>query len=1141
LTRFVHLHLHTKYSLLDGMCRPEDIIETAKKYNMTAVAATEHGNMYGAIEFHSALSKAGIKPIIGYEAYIVDNIKDNKRKKNHLLLLVKNDEGYKNLIKIASYGFTEGFYYKPTIDKKFLSEHTKGLIAMTSCVHGEVPSMIIEGDMEGAREKAQWYLEQFGEGNFYLEMQNHGLNEELLANRGLKELSKAMSVPLVVTNDVHYMTKEDAKAHEILQCVQTGKTIRDSERMQFKGQEMYFKNYEEMHKAFPEDSQAIINAFDVAQKCNFEMPKPGNGKSYYMPSYEVEGGDYNSHFEKLARQTASEKYPDMKPEIKERLEHEIAIINKMGYSGYFLIVRDIIDHARKNNIPVGPGRGSAAGSLVSYILGITSIDPIKYNLLFERFLNPERVSPPDIDIDFSDEERDKVIEFIVNKFGRDKVAQIATFQTLKPRQAIRDVGRVLDIPLNDVDLLAKKVPEGPNMSFDDVLKNDEFRGFVNADPIREEIVNYAIKIEGLLRQDSTHAAGVVIAPDTLTNFVPIAVPKDKDGSGALNYMTQYPMESLEKIGLLKFDILGLRNLSVIKKALRMINENTGNNITLETDGFTDPDVYEMMAKGNTQGMFQLESDGMRDILKKIKPEKFEDIVAIISLFRPGPMDFIPEYIKYKKGQAKPDYLGFPELEQVLKETYGIPIYQEQVMQIAVIIAGFSMAEADNLRRAMAKKKASEMDKIKVKFIESAAKMKRDKDKVSALFESLIGFAQYGFNKSHAAAYGVLAYQTGWLKVHYPAEFMAALLTSVMGSTEKTAQYVADANENQIKVLPPDVNSSDAEFTTERGMVRYGMAAVKNVGVSAALEIASKRKTQGPYKNIYDFCERVNLRAVNSKTIESLIKAGAFDSTLSHRAQVHTAYEDAMRQAERVQKDMEIGQFNLFESESKTHKMPDVPEWTESEQLSAEKEVLGLYVSSHPLAKFARLLKNVSVPIKELALGKMKDGEQVIAGGVVHNITRKLGRDGSERMHFTLEDTTGKILVIVRESVLKDKAKFFLDNIMFLVRGRLRYFDDGGVYVSLESVISLSDAYSALGKYLHIRLREVAMEESTLSTIRNILGTGKGTQVLIHLIARDSHETIAELEDEVTLSEELLLKLEAAAGDENVWFTWKKQV
>lgn len=1123
------------------MCRPEDIIETAKKYNMTAVAATEHGNMYGAIEFYSAVSKAGIKPIIGYEAYIVDNIKDKKRKKNHLLLLVKNEEGYKNLIKIASYAFTEGFYYKPTVDKKFLAEHTKGLIALTSCLQGEVPSMIIEGDIEGAREKAQWYLENFGENNFYFEMQNHGLNEELLVNRGLKELSKSMSVPLVATNDVHYMTKEDAKAHEILLCVQTGKTIRDADRMQFKSQEMYFKNYEEMHKAFPEDLQALIATFDIAQKCNFEIPKPGNGKSYYMPGYQVDNGDYNSYFEKLVRKTAAEKYPDMNQELKQRLDHEIFVINKMGYSGYFLIVKDIIDFAKKNNIPVGPGRGSAAGSFVSYVLGITSIDPIKYNLLFERFLNPERVSPPDIDIDFSDEERDKVIEYIVNKFGREKVAQIATFQTLKPRQAIRDVGRVLDIPLNDVDLLAKKVPEGPNVSFDDVLKNDEFRGFVNADPIREEIVNYAIKIEGLLRQDSTHAAGVVIAPDNLTEFVPIAVPKEKDENGALNYMTQYPMESLEKIGLLKFDILGLRNLSVIKKTIRMINENTGDEIKLETDGFKDPDVYEMMAKGNTLGVFQLESDGMRDILKKIKPEKFEDVVAIISLFRPGPMDFIPEYIKYKKGQAKPNYLGFPELEQVLKETYGIPIYQEQVMQIAVIIAGFSMAEADNLRRAMAKKKADEMEKIRIKFIDSAVKLKRDKTKVAELFDSLIGFAQYGFNKSHAAAYAVLAYQTGWLKVHYPAEFMAALLTSVMGSTDKIAQYIADANDNQIKILPPDVNNSDAEFKTERGMVRYGMAAIKNVGMSAAAEIVSKRKSGGPFKNIYDFCERVNLRTMNSKTIESLIKAGAFDSTLSHRAQVFAAYEDAMNKAERVQKDMEIGQFNLFESEPKNYKMPDVPEWTESEQLSAEKEVLGLYISSHPLAKFARLLKNVSIPIKELALGKMKDGEQIIAGGVVHNIVRKLNKDGNERMHFTLEDTTGKILVMVKENVLKEKAQFFLDNIMFLVRGRVRYFDDGGVYILLESVISLSDAYSALGKYLHIKLREVAIEESTLSIIKNILGKGKGTNVLIHLISKDGNESIVELEDEVTLSEELLLHLESAVGDENVWFTWKKQI
>ncbi|MFW6211022.1 MAG: DNA polymerase III subunit alpha, partial [bacterium] len=618
ISKFIHLHLHTKYSMLDGMCRLEDLAESVKKARMFAAAITDHGNMYGAVEFYNTMRRAGIKPIIGLEAYIVDDVDKNTRKKSHIVLLAKDEQGYKNLVDLSSFGFVKGFYYKPTIDKKILKEKSGGLIALSSCIQGEISSKIIENDYEGAKEAAEFYSRIFGDGNFYLELQNHGLADEETANRGLRRISKELSLPMTATNDTHYINKDDAGAHEVLLCVQTGKTLKNTERMSFESDQFYFKNYEEMKKTLPEDIAAIESTFDIAEKCNLELPKPPAKRPYYMPSYEIKDSadTYEEYFEKLARSEFEKKYTNIPDELQKRFEHEIKIIKEQGYAGYFLIVRDIVNFARENDIPVGPGRGSAAGSLIAYILKITSIDPIKYNLLFERFLNPERISPPDIDIDFSDEDRGRVIEFIVEKFGKDKVAQIITFQTLKPRQAIRDTGRVLDVPLPEVDALAKHVPEGPGMDFEAILKEDDFVAYVNSDKTgkREEIINYALKIEGLLRQDSTHAAGVVIAPEKLTNYVPIAVPKDKDKS-ELNYMTQYPMESLEKIGLLKFDILGLRNLSIIKRTIEMVKNTTGRDVVLENTDFDNPEVYKLLAEGNTNGVFQLESTGMQDILK----------------------------------------------------------------------------------------------------------------------------------------------------------------------------------------------------------------------------------------------------------------------------------------------------------------------------------------------------------------------------------------------------------------------------------------------------------------------------------------------------------------------------------------------
>ncbi len=871
----------------------------------------------------------------------------------------------------------------------------------------------------------------------------------------------------------------------------------------------------------------------------------GANKKYFMPSYEIEdGGSYEEHLEAVSKSALREKYEKVTPEMEERLGHELKIIKEEEYPGYFLIVKDIVDFAKKNNIPVGPGRGSAAGSLVSYVLGITSIDPLKYGLLFERFLNPARVSPPDIDIDFSDEERDRVIQFIVNKFGKEKVAQIVTFQTLKARQAIRDVGRVMEVPLKEVDALAKKVPEGPNVSIEDVLKDENFIAFVNLDQTgtREKIINYALRVEGMLRQASLHAAGVVIAPSELSNYVPVAFPKEKDkekASSVLNYVTQYPMESLDKIGLLKFDILGLRNLSVIKNTLEMVKRDTGEEISLTGD-FNDERVYRLLGEGNTNGVFQLESDGMRDILKKIKPSSFEEIIAIISLYRPGPMKMIDDYIRRKKGTQKIKY-DFDELKDILEETYGIAIYQEQVMKIAVKIAGFSMAEADNLRRAMAKKKEAEMIKIKKSFLKGAEKRGIKKGRAEKLFEKLEQFSQYGFNKSHAAAYAVLAYRTAYLKAIYPAQYMASVLTSYMHNIDKISFYVKGCMNSGIKILPPDINKSGPGFTVEKNMIRYGLAAIKNVGHAAAEHMADIRKKTGDFKNFFDFCERVDLHTVNSRTIEALIKSGAFDFTLAPRARLFASVDKAVKSAEAVQKDMAVGQSNLFETGS-DEEMPEVPEWSESELLSAEKEALGLYVSSHPLARHEKLLSSVAVKTSEINAGKFPSNSRVIIGGIMHDVNKKISSGGGEKVNFFLEDLTGKIHVFANETVTREKKEIFEESLMCMVRGRVGSFDEKNVFF-MESIIKIEEAYDKLGKYLHIKLREVGMEETTMDEIKNILKTHPGeSRVIFHVYTRDNSIIDTELSENmsVKVSEELLSQLENVAEPGDIRLSWKKE-
>jgi len=1130
------------------MCKFEELIDVAQKNKMTALAITDHGNMHGVIEFYHAVYKSGIKPIIGMEIYMVDSIKNNTREKNHLVLLVKNEIGYKNMIKIASFASTVGSYYKPTVDKECLAQYSNGLIALSACIHGEIPRKIIGNDYEGAKKSAIEYLKIFGDTNFYLELQNHGLDEEIIMNRGLKKLSSELSIPMVVTNDVHYIKKDDAKVHDILLCIQTGQTLKNQDRLRFKTKEFYFKNFEEIKMAFTDDESAIHTSFEIANKCNFELKFQNKT---FMPNYkigdkETTADEYNDYFEKIARDELPKKFKIITKEIMDRFEYELETIKKLGFAGYFLIVRDIINFAKQNNIAVGPGRGSAAGSIISYILGITNINPIKHNLLFERFLNPERITPPDIDVDFSDEERPKIIEFIINKFGKEKVAQIVSFQTLKAKQAIRDVARVLDVPLKDVELINKKIPD-ITTTFKDLLNDESFVAFINQSPVYKELINYAIRIEGCLRQDSIHPSGIVITPTNLTDYVPISMPKDTEKSD-LNYMTQYNMSTLEKLGLLKFDILGLRNLSVIKHTIEMVKENQDKEIVLDNETFDDEEVYKLLSRGETTGIFQLESEGMRDILKKIQPNKFDELIAIIALFRPGPMKMIDEYIKRKKGLT-PIIYDFPELKRVetLKETYGITIYQEQVMEIAVKIAGFSFAQADILRRAMGKKRESEMLKMKKNFIDGAKKNGINEERAEELFEKLEQFASYGFNKSHAAAYAILAYQTAYLKTHYTGEYTAALLTSVMDNIEKLGSYFREFIKNKsFKIITPDINKCDVKFKFVKNMLIYGLAAIKNVGIQAAEEIVFKRKEKGEYKDLIDFCSKVNLRIVNSKTIESLIKAGAFDFTFINRGQLLYMLDGVIKMGEKNQKDMQMGQFSLFGDEIKpvleTDKMYEL---SENEILFAEYDVLGTYVSTHPLIKYEKILKYFTTKITNIKENKMDSKEQIYVGGIIKKIKKNFSKKYSSEngsINFNLEDLSGTIQVFVNEKTVKGKSDFFEENKPILLRGKIGLFNEKPV-IYLESLIKLEDAYNVLGKFLNIKIFDSVVEEIVISEINNVISKhiGGQTKIIIHIITKNNEEIVVKLKDneKIFINEELIQQLEMIVGEENVWLSWKE--
>lgn len=1041
---FVHLHVHTEYSLLDGTARIKEVVEKASSQGMPAVAITDHGNMYGVIDFYKEAQKKGIKPIIGCEVYVASGSRFQKEAGRgdvmyHLVLLAKNKVGYRNLSKLVSSAYIEGFYYKPRVDKELLSSHSEGLIALSACKGGEIAQLLLnERDLE-AEDVALWYSRIFQDG-FYLELQDHGLEDQKFINKKLLSLAEKTGLPLIATNDVHYLEKDDAEAHDLLLCIQTGKNVDEPNRLKFESSEFYFKTEEEMRETFdgfPEE--AFSNTLKIAEEIDLEI----RFDQTLLPPYELPEG-YDSaeeYLRDLCYGGVKEKYSELTDEVVQRLEHELNIINQMGYDSYFLIVWDFVRFAREKGIPVGPGRGSAAGSIVAYALSITNVDPLRYGLLFERFLNPERVNMPDIDIDFCYERRDEVIQYVVDNYGEDKVAQIITFGTMAARLAVRDVARALNFTYSEADRVAKMIPFEPGMTIEKAMEsNQELKELYHSEERYKFLLDTSRKVEGLPRHSSTHAAGVVISSDPLVEHVPIQ--RATDGS----VVTQFSMNILEELGLLKMDFLGLRTLTIMGEALEQVNKRweLEKPLTIEGIPLDDPKTFELLSQGETAGVFQLESSGMRSVLRDLKPSRFEDIIAVVALYRPGPMEQIPTFIESKHGR-KPIEYPHQDLERVLQETYGIMVYQEQIMEVASKMAGFSLGQADLLRRAIGKKKKEILDEQREIFIKGVEEKGYDRKLGEELYELILKFASYGFNKSHAAAYALIAYQTAYLKANYPVEFMAALLTGIMTNTDKVALYIADSRRFGIEVLPPDVNESEVTFTVVgENRIRFGLAAVKNVGRAAIEAIISTRKEEGRFKGLFDFCSKVDLRVCNRKVIESLIKCGAFDSLGGRRAQYLNILDKALAYGHQIQKDKLNGQISMFSylSEStgnegvEEDELPPLGEFSTKEKLAMEKEMVGVYISGHPLDQYRFILENLQgiTPVAELPEAGEKRLVSVV--GIITSMRTIYTKKGRPMAFLKMEDLTGEVEVIVFSDLYEQHQQYLEEDKALLIRGQV---------------------------------------------------------------------------------------------------------
>ncbi len=1148
-SEFVHLHVHSEYSLLDGAAQLEKLVDRAKELKFPAIALTDHGNLFGAIDFYNAAQKAGVKPILGCELYVAPGGRKERGSQdggyegaNHLTVLVRNRTGYKNLVKLVSRAFLEGFYYKPRVDRELLAQHADGLLVLSGCLNSEVSRMLSAGDAVRARETAGWYQEVFGKDHYFMEVQAHGLEEQERVMAETLQIAKSIGAPVVGTNDSHYLEGGHARAHEALLCIQTGTNLQDNGRFRFSTQEFYIKSAEEMARVFADLPEACRNTLAVAERCNLTL----DFNQFHLPRYVVpREHTLDSYLHELAHEGLTRRYGASPGDtVEARLASELAVIEKMGFAGYFLVVWDFIRYAREQGIAVGPGRGSSAGSLTAYCLGITNIDPIRYGLLFERFLNPERISMPDMDIDFSDDRRDEVIRYVAERYGRDRVAHIITFGTLGAKAAIRDVGRVLGMPYADVDRIAKLVPNFPlNITLDDAhQKSLPLAEMVRSQANVRELWEIARTLEGCTRHASVHASAVVISDEPLEEYIPLYKdPKRPE------LITGYAMGPIEKLGLLKMDFLGLRTLTVLANTVALIKESRGLDLDLDRLPLDDKKTYEMLSEAKTFGVFQLESSGMRDALRGLKPEQLEDLIAMVSLYRPGPMELIPDFIQRKHGRSKITY-EHPAMEKFTRETYGIMVYQEQIMQIASEMAGFTMGEADILRRAMGKKDRELMAKQREKFITGCRERNTAPAKAERVWELMEKFAGYGFNKSHAAAYGLVAYQTAYFKANYPVEFMAALLTSEMGDTDKIVKYIEECRAMGIQVVPPDVNVSAVQFSVAGDTVRFGLAAIKNVGEAAMQSILKARSGEGSFQTLEDFCARVDLRLVNRRVVESLIKAGAFDSLGLTRAHLLATTDTALESGQRQQRDRAEGQGSFFEilpaAPVRASAPADItPEWDADQRLAFEKEVLGFYISGHPLARYRGVVEPLGVTTSA-DLAAKGHGARVILFGHANGLKETSTKGGNRMAFFTLEDMEGTVEVTVFPEPFKTAAACLRSGEAVLVRGRVDDGDKGRVVLA-EDVRLLEQALAESGgrpknggvsepNACRIRLTPGEDPSAALAAVRQLCGEHPGrVPVFLHLVLGGQEVVVRTRGLSVDGSTELVTAGETLLGPGNI--------
>ena len=1144
---FAHLHVHTEYSLLDGSNKIKEYVARVKELGMNSAAITDHGVMFGCIDFYKAAKEAGIKPILGCEVYVApgsrfdrETVKGEERY-YHLVLLAENDLGYSNLTKIVSKGYVDGFYYKPRVDMEILQQYHEGIIALSACLAGEVPRYLVRNFYEEGKKAALRYQEIFGKGNFFLELQDHGIPEQRLVNQQLMRMSQETGIELVATNDVHYTYESDADSHDILLCIQTGKKVSDEDRMRYEGGQYYVKSEEEMRSLFPYALQALENTQKIADRCEVNI-EFGVTK---LPRFDVpEGYTAWEYLNKLCREGLERLYDPVTEELKERLGYELNTIRTMGYVDYFLIVWDFIKFARDHEIMVGPGRGSAAGSLVSYTLGITQLDPMRYQLLFERFLNPERVTMPDIDVDFCFERRQEVIDYVTRKYGKDRVVQIVTFGTLAARGVIRDVGRVLDMPYAQVDSIAKMIPTELNITIDKALTmNHELKELYESDDEVHYLIDMSRRLEGLPRHTSMHAAGVVISQKPVDEYVPLSRASD----GTL--VTQFTMTTLEELGLLKMDFLGLRTLTVIQNAVHLAERSSGQKIDISAIDYNNPKVLEMIGSGKTEGVFQLESGGMKNFMKELKPKSLEDIIAGISLYRPGPMDFIPQCIK---GKNHPEIVTYdtPLLKPILEQTYGCIVYQEQVMQIVQALAGYSLGRADLLRRAMSKKKAAVMEKERESFVygnpedgvPGCVNNGISEKIANKIYDEMIDFAKYAFNKSHAAAYAVVSYQTAWLKYYYPVEFMAALMTSCIDNPGKVAEYILNSRQMGISILPPDVNQSEGIFTVEGKSIRYGMSAIKGIGKPVMEAVTREREENGPFVSLQDFAGRMTGKEINKKTVENFIKSGAFDSLGATRKQMMQIYISVLDAAAQERKNSLTGQMSLFDFVDAETKhsyeipLPNVGEYGKEEKLAFEKEVLGIYISGHPLEEQEECWrKNITavttdfLPDEETGFPKVVDGAKVIVGGMITDKKIKYTKNNKTMAFLTLEDLLGTLEIVVFPRDYERNAALMQEDAKVFIQGRVSAEDDKASKLICEKMYAFED----MPRELWIQFPDKAAYEQEVAELYRILAASDGSdQVVLYIRAQKAMKRLPPSRG-VKIGEELLGILNEKYGSENV--------